>query len=616
MSNFTRLAFWKRTIICAIALLGIHLLKAQPEGYYNGTEGLKGEFLKTRLHEIIKGHIIFPYTGSSTDVWDILKETDRNPNNASEIICLYSGFTYSGEDEYRRGNGWTREHVWAKSHGDFGTDRGAGTDVHALRAVDVTVNSARNNKDFDWGGEFYIDGDGITTNRTDSDSWEPRDPVKGDVARMIFYMATRYEGDPGEPDLEIVDTVNTVDLNAPGKGFHGKLSALLAWHKLDPVDDAERRRNDIIFSFQNNRNPYIDRPEFVSLVWEPERVDTTEAIDTLIVNYYKPLQNTEKDKFRETLTNLIKNHTEFPYTASTLDVWDLLKLTEADPDTTGNVLLFYTGWSIEGTQEFNNGRGWSREHIWDPAHGNFGTSKGPGTDLHAIRAVDISVGRARGEKDFDTGGEQLIDGGRNTNCYTDEDSWEPRSEVKGDVARMLFYMDLRYEGLGGEPDLILVDNVNTQLYNAEGKGYHGKLSTLIKWHEEDPVDEVEKKRNTLIYRYQLNRNPFVDNPDYVYRVWDTSNLPTLAPLPPLSLRDELAAEITIFPNPAIEKVTVRLPRAALFDKVRLSDLRGRIIFQKPTSANIGLDVKDLPRGMYMLQLIGKGFVITKPLRLQ
>jgi endonuclease I len=234
-----------------------------PDDYYTGTENLTGADLKQALNEIIRGHREFPYTSTSTDVWDILKETDRDPNYPNNIILLYTGRSRNAAQEYNNGNGWTREHVWAKSHGDFGTSTGAGTDVHHLRPVDASVNSTRNNKDFDDGGIEYIDGNFHTGCLRDVDSWEPRDSEKGDVARMIFYMAVRYEGQGDEPDLELSDEVNT----APD-ALHGKLSTLLEWHELDPVDNWERRRNDIIYiDYQGNRNPFIDHPEYVRLIW-------------------------------------------------------------------------------------------------------------------------------------------------------------------------------------------------------------------------------------------------------------------------------------------------------------------------------------------------------------
>ena len=101
-----------------------------PSGYYNTAENKADEVLKFELNQIIDNHTTFPYTSSNTDTWDILKETDRDPNNSSNIILIYSGVSVDGAQEYNNGNGWTREHIWAKSRGDFGTEEGQGTDVH------------------------------------------------------------------------------------------------------------------------------------------------------------------------------------------------------------------------------------------------------------------------------------------------------------------------------------------------------------------------------------------------------------------------------------------------------------------------------------------------------
>ena len=120
----------------------------------------------------------------------------------------------------------------------------------------MTVNSVRGHLDFDNGGKKYSGCECYY----DTDSWEPPNRVKGDVARMIFYMAVRYEGDNGEIDLELSDTVNTYP-----KALHGKFSTLLEWNELDPVDDFERRRNDVIYErWQHNRNPFVDHPEWAN----------------------------------------------------------------------------------------------------------------------------------------------------------------------------------------------------------------------------------------------------------------------------------------------------------------------------------------------------------------
>ncbi len=236
--------------------------KAQiPAGYYSSAEGLTGGALKAALHDIIDNHHALSYDS----VKIALRVTDQDTIDTTKVICFYTGWTYGKFDFGNGSEDWNREHVWSKSHGDFGNNPPEGTDLHQLRPADASVNSAKGNRDFNWGITQYIDGSGPTECYKNTDVWEPRDEVKGDVARIIFYMATRYEGDNGEQDLEPVDSVNTAVNNEP---FYGKLSTLLTWHQNDPVDDWERKRNDTVYyHYQHNRNPFIDHPEYVDSIW-------------------------------------------------------------------------------------------------------------------------------------------------------------------------------------------------------------------------------------------------------------------------------------------------------------------------------------------------------------
>ncbi|AXX29249.1 Extracellular ribonuclease Bsn [Actinosynnema pretiosum subsp. pretiosum] len=227
------------------------------DSYYQAAIGKTGSALKSALHTIIS-------TGarklSYDQVWEALRNTDQDPGNSNNVVLLYSGRSQSKTANGGNPDDWNREHVWAKSHGDFGTATGPGTDLHHLRPEDVSVNSERGNKDFDNGGTAVGEAPG---NRTDSDSWEPRDAVKGDVARMIFYMAVRYEGTDGWPDLEVNNSVSN-----GSKPNIGKLTVLLQWHAQDPPDSFEQRRNQVIQdSYQGNRNPFVDHPEWVSSIW-------------------------------------------------------------------------------------------------------------------------------------------------------------------------------------------------------------------------------------------------------------------------------------------------------------------------------------------------------------
>ncbi len=228
--------------------------------YYADAEGRTGEDLALALHEII-----------STDVerlrydelWEALRDTDADPDAPGRVIELYTGDSVPGDANGGDPDEWNREHVWPQSRGGFGTASGPGTDLHHVRPADVSVNADRSSLDFDDGGSAQ--GEADETYR-DADSWEPRDAVKGDVARMVLYMAVRYEGGDGFADLEVTEEVGRRDLDA--LGYLGRLSTLLRWHEQDPPDAFERARNDAIFeTWQGNRNPFVDRPEWVSAIW-------------------------------------------------------------------------------------------------------------------------------------------------------------------------------------------------------------------------------------------------------------------------------------------------------------------------------------------------------------
>jgi len=111
--------------------------------YYSPAIGKTGTGLRAELHAIIKVHDKLTYD----QVWNALKDTDQDPNNAANLIELYSGRTISKSTNGGDPDDWNREHVWAQSHGNFGTATGPGTDLHHPRPEDVTVNSTRGNKD-------------------------------------------------------------------------------------------------------------------------------------------------------------------------------------------------------------------------------------------------------------------------------------------------------------------------------------------------------------------------------------------------------------------------------------------------------------------------------------
>src|SRR3954470_12479908 len=265
----TRIRSWKSVALTTAAVLvglaapvvtttpAAATTTAYDSTYYKNAVGKTGATLKSSLHTIISANVS---KISYSAVWDALKVTDQDPNNSSNVILLYSGVSRSKSLNGGDTGDWNREHTWAKSHGDFGEVTGPGTDLHHLRPADVQVNSIRGNKDFDNGGSTVSGGGGSLT---DSDSFEPRDADKGDVARMILYMAVRYDGGDGFADLEPNEKVNN-----GSNPYIGKLSVLKEWSDEDPPSAFEENRNQVIYdTYQHNRNPFVDHPEWVDAIW-------------------------------------------------------------------------------------------------------------------------------------------------------------------------------------------------------------------------------------------------------------------------------------------------------------------------------------------------------------
>jgi endonuclease I len=220
-------------------------------GYYDSIDdNLIGEALKLALRELITSTHTHNTSYEELKTW--LQYTDEDINNPDNIILFYSGLSIDSTWD----NDWNREHVWPQSLGWF-TESGAGSDLHHIRPTDPSVNSSRGNKKFGEvvnGNEVTIspgNGGGGSGCYSNSQYFEPRDEVKGDVARIIFYLFTRYEE---SDDFDFTDIAESLIL-------------LLTWHQVDPVDEAEMTRNDRIQEYQGNRNPFIDNPEYASLIW-------------------------------------------------------------------------------------------------------------------------------------------------------------------------------------------------------------------------------------------------------------------------------------------------------------------------------------------------------------
>lgn len=272
----------KILFICAFA----GLANAQaPAGYYNSANGLTGASLKTALSTIISsGHQDKGYSG----LWTGYKTTDidKTYENDGSILDIYSEKP-SGTDPYKynpgtnqcgtysvEGNCYNREHIVPQSL--FNESSPMVSDIHFIRATDGKVNGMRSNYPFGKvGTATFTSKNGSKLGNSASSGYggtvfEPIDEFKGDVARMIFYFVTRYQS-----KLSSFSTGNMLGSSAfPGLQTW-ELNVLLAWHAQDPVSQAEINRNNASYTYQGNRNPFIDNPNYVSQIWGGSSGGTT-----------------------------------------------------------------------------------------------------------------------------------------------------------------------------------------------------------------------------------------------------------------------------------------------------------------------------------------------------
>ena len=325
-------------------------------------------------------------------------------------------------------------------------------------------------------------------------------------------------------------------------------------------------------------------------------------------DYYQEANGKSSEQLKEALYQIISNHTVFPYTSSSTDTWDILQLSDQDPQNHDNMILVYTGRSQDkgyrdgsgNYSQYENGNGtqnnsWNREHVWPKSHGFPDEDDNAYTDVHNLKPSDRSVNSSRGTKDYDYGGSQHSEA---TDCLTDSDSWEPSDSVKGDIARILFYMVVRYDPgydhNNNSFDLELVD------YTTPGNNdpILGKLSSLIQWHFDDPVDDFEINRNEVIFGFQQNRNPFIDHPNLVNFLWGENIGQSWNEN--LSVNNfNLDEDLIIFPNPS--NGVLNFTNTIQNGKIEIISLTGQKILEKNV-ANINSFRLDIDSGVYLLKI--------------
>ena len=257
------------------------LLADMPRDYYpNSLEGKNGAELKTELHNLLKNHTRLPYGSRDYNqiacTWTVFKKSDVRPNG--KVWDMYSNNSYNFSNGAGATKGMNIEHSVPKSWwGDAANYDGTNAltrfkydgsyDLHHLTPSDADANMAKSNYPLGVVDSPSFDN-GVTkvgtgqANGRATNLFEPADEYKGDFARMYLYFVTCYQDYSWKSSALSMFAQNSYPtLNAYGQ------SLLLKWHRQDPVSQKEIDRNNAVYSFQGNRNPFIDYPNMVEYIW-------------------------------------------------------------------------------------------------------------------------------------------------------------------------------------------------------------------------------------------------------------------------------------------------------------------------------------------------------------
>jgi len=321
------------------------------------------------------------------------------------------------------------------------------------------------------------------------------------------------------------------------------------------------------------------------------------------------LTKTGLDLKDELATKITTTHTQF--LSYTPGVWDACKATDVNPDNDTEVLLLYG--RPDGTATLSRTRGiddnggnfldWNREHVYPKSLGNPNLGEtGPGADAHHLRACDVSRNSSRSNQLF-------ADGSGNSDNVTG--GWYPGDEWKGDVARMMMYMYLRYG------DQCLPSAVGVGTANAIDSNM---IDLFLEWNAEDPVSQIEDNRNeyhedTSNNAAQGNRNPFIDNPYLATLIWGGTAAENRWSATASSNSFE-SFEAKIYPNPSANgTINIQLSNQTNITNINIISVIGKSIFnvQNPDFENNKFTINNLASGVYLIKLTSKTGTTTKKL---
>ncbi len=610
-------------------LLSISFSAQAPAGYYNGTSGLTGYALKSKLHEIIAGKNISWNYSDLTNYYnqtDLDRYYDHGASNTTLLLDMYSEIP-SGPDAYEyttanligsagaEGQGWNREHMMPQS--TFYSNYPMYSDLFYVVPTDARINQLRSNYPYGIAGStiYYtftnssrIGNSAIPGSNYTGRVYEPVNEFKGDIARSLLYFAVRYEGKLGS--FNVTNNTSPASDTNPLDGTEERgydpayIAMLLQWHQQDPVSQREVDRNNAVYTLQKNRNPFIDNPAWADMIWgispdaavpqSPSNVSITKNSAYFITLSWTPSSSSDVIGYKiyqnGTLVASTKNTTVSidhlsPSTAYsfTVKAYDSGYLLSADSNTAGIATLDSDIYAkdlmiskyLEGT---GNNKGLEiinkTGHAVNMSDYRLSIQFPSGNNYYFPAPYELEGTLANGETSV------VINAHAGFSCYTGSQAGFVTA-----APQMMFsgsqYLELKYRS--ATVDAIGIPGTNNS-------------STLT---------------NVSLYRKQSASQPAAAfNPDE----WDAYPVDYCQNMGTLSAKDETvsANALKIYPNPVREEIFVNGNTEGI-KTVQILDFSGKLIFkeQMPFRNKKSISVPALAPGTYLLRADDRTYPFIK-----
>lgn len=619
-----------KKLLLPVFLISSYAFAQIPAGYYNGTAGLSGYALKSKIQEIISTKNVSWSYGDLSGYYnqtDLDKYYDHGASNTTILLDMYSEIP-SGPDAYEytsadlistsgaEGLGYNREHVIPQS--TFNSNYPMYSDLHFVIPTDARINQLRSNYPYGIGNSTVhytftntskIANSAIPNYVYNSRVYEPIDEFKGDVARMLLYFAVRYENKL--PSFNHVTNINPAldrsafDGTAERAFDPAYIAMLLQWNQQDPVSQREIDRNNAVYTIQKNRNPFVDNPQWVSLIWV-QNPDTTAPQPPLNLNsaqsgvYYATISWSPSTSSDVLGYHIYQNGVFLTSTKSTSITVDHL-----NPSTSYS-------YTVKAYDE-----GYLQSADSNSITVTTSAADNSVKDLFIVKYIE------------GTGNNKALEIANKTGHEVNLNKYSIRVQYYNSISGTYYYANsFELEGkIGNNQSFVLLNpksmlscytNDNAQfLTAAEALAFSGTQYVELLYNSAT-VDAIGSKfvsnanSNVSLYRKSTVNQP---NPVFSISEWDSyaanycQNLGVLSTFENLHKDNE---NFQIYPNPVDDYIYVKgnLQKA---DEAQILDFSGKLIIteKNPFRNKNGIFVRSLSKGIYLLKLNGKIYQFIK-----